>query len=96
MLDKGYLVLNDNQRLEVASLLTTLKEAGIVREETELANFITGCYFRGLWEYQKDLVRNDCWKNKDAELYQTLTNMQFYLPWLAVLLPVTFYIAEKY
>jgi hypothetical protein len=60
MLDKGYLVLNDNQRLEVASLLTTLKEAGIVREETELANFITGCYFRGLWEYQKDLVRNDC------------------------------------
>jgi hypothetical protein len=60
MLDKGYLVLNDNQRLEVASLLTTLKEAGIVREETELTNFITGCYFRGLWEYQKDLVRNDC------------------------------------
>ena len=96
MLDKGYLVLNDDQRLEVASLLTTLKEAGIVRDETQLANFITGCYFRGLWEYQKDLVRNDCWKNKDVELYQTLKNIQFYLRWLAVLLPVTFYIAEKY
>jgi hypothetical protein len=60
MSDKGYLFLSDNQRLEIASLLTTLKGVGIVRNETEFQNFVAGCFYRGMWEYQKDLVRNDC------------------------------------
>jgi len=60
MADKDYLTLTDEQRLTIASLLTTLKSAGIVRDETDFRRFISGCFYRGLWEYQKDVVRNDC------------------------------------
>jgi hypothetical protein len=60
MSDRAYLTLTDDQRLQVASLLTTLKGLGIVREETDFQRFVSGCFFRGLYEYKKDLVRNDC------------------------------------
>lgn len=60
MADKDYLILSDAQRLDIGSLLTTLKSLGIVREETDFRNFISGCFFRGLYEYKKDLSRNDC------------------------------------
>jgi len=60
MSDKDYVTLTDEQRLSIASLLTTLKGAGIVRDEIDFRRFISGCFYRGLWEYQKDIVRNDC------------------------------------
>lgn len=60
MADKQYLTLTDEQRLTVASLLTTLKGVGIVRDEIDFHRFVSGCFFRGLWEYKKDVVRNDC------------------------------------
>lgn len=60
MSDKGYVTLSDDERLTIASLLTTLKGLGIVREETDFRRFVTGCFFRGLYEYKKDLSREDC------------------------------------
>lgn len=60
MPDKLYLSLTDEQRLTVASLLTTLQGAGIVKDEIDFQRFVSGCFFRGLWEYKKDVVRNDC------------------------------------
>jgi hypothetical protein len=60
MPDKEYLSLTADQRLTVASLLTTLQGAGIVKDEIDFQRFVSGCFFRGLWEYQKDIVRNDC------------------------------------
>jgi hypothetical protein len=60
MSEKAYLFLDGDKRIEIDCLLTTLKSAGIVRKETEFRNFILGCFYRGLWEYQKDLVREDC------------------------------------
>jgi len=60
MSDRSYLTLTDDQRLDIASLLTTLKGMGIVRNETDFQRFISGCFFRGLYEYKKDLSRNDC------------------------------------
>ena len=60
MSDKGYLILSDDQRLDIASLLTTLKGLGIVRDEIDFRGFITGCFYRGLYDYKRDLSRNDC------------------------------------
>lgn len=60
MPDRDYLSLTDDQRLTVASLLTTLKGAGLIRDETDFQHFVTDCFFRGLYDYQKEIVRNDC------------------------------------
>lgn len=60
MSDKDYLTLTDDQRLDIASLLATLKGLGIVRDETDFRRFVNGCFYRGLYEYKKDLSRNDC------------------------------------
>ena len=60
MSDKDYLTLSDDQRLSIGSLLTTLKGLGIVRDETDFRNFIMACFYRGLYEYKKDLSRDDC------------------------------------
>lgn len=60
MPDKGYLFLNDDQRLDVASLLTTLKSAGVVKNETDFQKFVTDCFLCGLYKYKKELVRSDC------------------------------------
>jgi hypothetical protein len=60
MSDKDYLTLSDDQRLTIGSLLTTLKGLGIVRNETDFRGFIMGCFYRGLYEYKKDLSRDDC------------------------------------
>jgi len=59
MPDKYCIALTGDQRLEIASLLLTLKGLGIVRDETDFQRFITGCFYRGLYEYKKDLVRED-------------------------------------
>ncbi len=45
MSDKDYLTLSDDQRLSIASLLTTLKGLGIVRNETDFRNFSTSRSF---------------------------------------------------
>lgn len=60
MPDREYLSLDDDQRLTVASLLTTCKSLGLVRNETDFQRFVSGCFFRGLWEYKKDIARVDC------------------------------------
>jgi hypothetical protein len=60
MSDKDYLTLTDDQRLTIGSLLTTLKGLGIVRNETDFRGFIMACFYRGLYEYKKDLSRDDC------------------------------------
>jgi len=51
--------LDNNQRLEAASMMDQLRDAGIVPENINLGKFITACYFRGLNEYRKELVRDD-------------------------------------
>lgn len=51
--------LDNNQRLEAASMMDQLREAGIVPGNINLGKFITACYFRGLNEYRKELFRND-------------------------------------
>jgi hypothetical protein len=60
MSEKAYLFLDGEKRVEIDSLLTTLKSVGIIRQETDFRKFILGCFYRGLWEYKKDLVRKDC------------------------------------
>lgn len=60
MSDKDYLTLSDDQRLDIASLLTTLKSLGVVRNETDFRGFILGCFYRGLYDYKRDLTRIDC------------------------------------
>ena len=60
MPDRGYLFLNDDQRLDVASLLTTLKSVGVVKNETDFQTFVNDCFLCGLYKYKKELVRNDC------------------------------------
>jgi hypothetical protein len=51
--------LDNAQRLEAASMMDQLRDAGIVPDNINLGRFITVCYFRGLNEYRKDLFRND-------------------------------------
>lgn len=51
--------LTNTQRLEAASMMDQLRDAGIVPTNINLGRFITGCYFRGLNEYRKDLFRHD-------------------------------------
>lgn len=51
--------LNNEQRLEVAELLSNLKEAGLAPWNQNLGQFITVCFFRGLNDYRKDVYRND-------------------------------------
>jgi len=57
---RQYLSLTDEDRLTVGSLLTTLKGANLLCNETEFEHFVNDCFFRGLCEYQKDVTRNDC------------------------------------
>lgn len=51
--------LTNNQRLEAAAMMDQLRDAGILPDNINLGRFITDCYFRGLYEYRKELVRRD-------------------------------------
>jgi len=51
--------LSNDQRLEAASMMDQLRDAGLVPDNINLGRFITTCYFRGLNEYRKELYRHD-------------------------------------
>lgn len=51
--------LTNEQRLEVAEMLTSLKDIGLAPVNQNLGQFITTCFFRGLNDYRKDLVQED-------------------------------------
>lgn len=47
--------LTNTQRLETASMMDQLKDAGLIPNKTNLGQFINECYSRGLNDYRKDL-----------------------------------------
>lgn len=51
--------LTNEQRLEASELMTALKDAGFVDGRENLGQFVTNCFFRGLNEYRKELMRHD-------------------------------------
>jgi hypothetical protein len=51
--------LNNEERLDAAALMDSLRDAGIVPANTNLGHFIKECFARGLNDYRKDLVRHD-------------------------------------
>jgi hypothetical protein len=51
--------LTNNQRLEAASMMDQLRDANLLPNNINLGRFITDCYFRGLNEYRKELLRED-------------------------------------
>lgn len=51
--------MNNEQRLEASELMASLKEAGLLNGNTNLGQFVTTCFFRGLNEYRKELLRHD-------------------------------------
>ena len=66
--------MNNEQRLEASELMTSLKEAGFINGSTNLGQFVTICFFRGLNEYRKELFRHD-WKslsNFSLILFETM------------------------
>jgi hypothetical protein len=51
--------LTNEERLQASELMTSLKDAGMLNERENLGQFVTDCFFRGLNEYRKDLMRHD-------------------------------------
>jgi len=51
--------LSNAGTLEVSNMVDKLKEVGILAPNINIGQFITCCYFRGLNEYRKDLLRQD-------------------------------------
>lgn len=51
--------LSNEQRLETSELMITLKDAGILDDKKNLGQFVNDCFFRGLNDYRKELMRND-------------------------------------
>ena len=51
--------MTNEERLETAALMDSVREHGLVPANTNLGLFIRDCFYRGLNEYRKDLVRHD-------------------------------------
>lgn len=51
--------MTNEERLEAASLMDAVREDGLLPANTNLGLFIKTCFYRGLNEYRKDLVRRD-------------------------------------
>jgi hypothetical protein len=51
--------LTNAQRLEASELMTALKDADLIDGRKNLGQFVTDCFFRGLNEYRKELMRHD-------------------------------------
>lgn len=51
--------LTNGDRLEAAHMMDHLKESKTLPASINLGQFISSCYFRGLNEYRKDLLRRD-------------------------------------
>lgn len=51
--------LTNGDRLEASHMVDQLKESKILPSNINLGQFISSCYFRGLNEYRKDLLRRD-------------------------------------
>jgi hypothetical protein len=51
--------MTNEERLETAALMDSVREHGLVPANTNLGLFIRDCFYRGLNEYRKDMVRHD-------------------------------------
>lgn len=51
--------LTNDERLETAALMDSLKDAGMLNVKLNMGQFIKECFARGLNDYRKDLVRHD-------------------------------------
>lgn len=51
--------LTNDERLETAALMDSLKDAGMLNVKINMGQFIKECFARGLNDYRKDLVRHD-------------------------------------
>lgn len=51
--------MTNEERLEAASLMDAVRDVGLVPANTNLGRFIKDCFYRGLNEYRKELVRHD-------------------------------------
>jgi hypothetical protein len=51
--------LTNDERLETAALMDSLKDAGMLNTKLNMGQFIKECFARGLNDYRKDLVRHD-------------------------------------
>jgi hypothetical protein len=51
--------LTNDERLETAALMDSLKEVGMLNTRINMGQFIKECFARGLNDYRKDLVRHD-------------------------------------
>lgn len=51
--------LRNDERLEVAALMETLKDEGMLPLNMNMGQFLRECFARGYNDYRKDLVRND-------------------------------------
>lgn len=51
--------MSNGDRLDAANMMDKLKDLGIIKQNSNLGQFITLCYIRGLNEYRKDLLRRD-------------------------------------
>ncbi len=51
--------LTNDERLETAALMDSLKDAGMLSTKLNMGQFIKECFARGLNDYRKDLVRHD-------------------------------------
>jgi hypothetical protein len=51
--------MTNEDRLEAAALMDSMRDTGLVSANTNLGRFIKDCFYRGLNEYRKDLVRHD-------------------------------------
>lgn len=51
--------MTNSQRLEIAELMTRLKDVNVIPVNMNLGQFVTDCFMRGFNEYRKELNRND-------------------------------------
>lgn len=51
--------LSNAERLETSAMLDSLRDNGIVTKNMNLGQFVKECFWRGLNDYRKDLVRQD-------------------------------------
>lgn len=51
--------MTNEERLETAALMDAVRDIGLIPVDSNLGRFIKDCFYRGLNEYRKDLVRQD-------------------------------------
>lgn len=49
--------LNSEQLLEIVDLYTKLKEDGVIPSNLNLGSFMKDAFYRGFYEYKKDILK---------------------------------------